>query len=357
MSTKRRGAAFAPTPVERRMAALAYVAYLDCHERHPTALGRRLRRGLDRYAKGQRIVWGPAVHGPELGLEPDAMMFVVETAGAPGELTVVVRGSNPLSLVTWLSQDVDVLAERHWLEVSPGSDAPLEAKVSHGAGRTLELLTNLVSAESCLLEFLEGELADAGPDTTIRFTGHSLGGLAASTLALWVREQLGAKPAIEVYSFAGPTAGNARFVEFSAARLPAPRGACACYRNELDFASSAWERAALDATIRRYREAHALDLPEVFVAIMLEVAGALCYTRLGVEREVDSKFTSDLQGLAEVAWQHVWPYAVRFLGARAATAILVEIVEGLLGAERLGGDERRVAGELREKLARSAVEA
>lgn len=355
MSTRRR--AGAPAPLERRMAALAYVAYLDCHERHPTRLGRCLRRGLDRYAEGQRIVWGPALHVPPPGLEPDAMMFVVETVGTPGELTVVVRGTNPLSLVTWLTQDASILAERHWLEVSPGSDAPLAAKVSHGACRTLELLTRLVSAESCLLEFLEGEFADAGPDATVRFTGHSLGGLAAPTLALWVREQLAATPAIEVYSFAGPTAGNARFVEFSARRLPSPRGACTCYRNELDFASSAWEKAALDATNRRYREAHKLDLPTPFAELILDVAGELGYTRFGVERRLDARFTRDLHGLAEVAWQHVVPYAVQFMGPKAAAAILVEILEGFVGAERATGEERRLAGELRETLRGAAVTA
>jgi hypothetical protein len=357
MSTKQRTGNVAPTPIERRMAALAYVAYLDCHERHPTRLARCLRRGLDRHVKGQRIVWGPAVHVPPLGVEPDAMMFVVETAGSPGEITVVVRGTNPLSLVTWLTQDASILAQRHWLEVSPGSDAPLAAKVSHGACRTLELLTKLVSGESCLLEFLEGELADLGPDATVRFTGHSLGGLAAPTLALWVREQLHATPAIEVYSFAGPSAGNARFVEFSTRQLPAPAGACACYRNELDFASSAWEKTALAATNERYHEAGKLDLPAPFAEVVLKIAGELGYTRLGAERRLDATFTRDLSGLAEVAWQHVVPYAARYMGAKAATAILVEILEGLVGAERTGDDHRRLAGELREKLARSAVKA
>lgn len=357
MSAKRRVGTATPTPVERRMAALAYVAYLDCHERHPTTLGRRLRRGLDTYVKGQRIVWGPALHVPPTSLEPDAMLFVVETAGAPGELTVVVRGTNPLSLVTWLAQDVSILGPRHWLEVSPGSDAPLAAMVSPGACRTLELLTKLVSAESCLLEFLEGELADVGPGATIRFTGHSLGGLAAPTLALWVREQLGSSPAIEVYSFAGPTAGNARFVEFSAGRLAAPGGACTCYRNALDFASSAWERAALEATNQRYRDARKLHLAAPFVQLVLALTGELGYTRLGVERQLAARFTDDLRGFAEVAWQHVVPYAVQFMGPKAATSILAEILEGLLGAKRLRGAERRVARELREKLGRAAVAA
>ncbi len=83
-----------------------------------------------------------------------------------------------------------------------------------------------------LKAFLKQRVSEA-PKSEIYVTGHSKGGALSSTVTLWLTDTQGPtiapkeswdpenRATIRCYSFAGPTAGNASFADYSDARLGA----------------------------------------------------------------------------------------------------------------------------------------
>lgn len=97
---------------------------------------------------------------------------------------------------------------------------------------------------------------------TVNFTGHSLGGLMASTLALWFYEMLNSpeltgsreRTAIHVYSFGGPTAGDQQFASYSDSILQPPPSSRSCtrYINEADVAANVWHKDDMEKILSFY---------------------------------------------------------------------------------------------------------
>ena len=85
----------------------------------------------------------------------------------------------------------------------------------------------------------------------MRFTGHSLGGLLAPAMALWLvdyladakkrRGDLKAKLALDVYGYAAPTAGNRAFAAYLESRLQNNKR----FANDLDAATLAWDETTM----------------------------------------------------------------------------------------------------------------
>jgi hypothetical protein len=107
-----------------------------------------------------------------------------------------------------------------------------------------------------LVEFLRGAVKEAdGKPLEVVVTGHSKGGCLASTTALWLADTQGtnhvraedvwdpeSRASVRAVSFAGPTAGNAAFIEHSD-RVLADR--CDRVVNTLDIVPHAWTTADL----------------------------------------------------------------------------------------------------------------
>ena len=259
---------FEPSPDEQIAVSLAYIAYSG------SDIPRHLflhpdRRILDliettmprvpvlRAASGEvdwRVVWGPAIYSFELSTYQDNAMFVVERISRPSEYLVVIRGTNGIALLDWIEEDLRVFHKVDW-EVPGGIEVHGRPQISKATQIGLNALLNklrvgegLPGAGQDLGTFLTG-VADSG-SVDIRFTGHSLGGALAPTLALWFRQcqglQRGWDPAsnasISTISFAGPSAGNVAFAELSDALLG---DRCERIHNTLDIVPLGWDTATL----------------------------------------------------------------------------------------------------------------
>lgn len=212
----------APTPEQQEMATLAFLAYVgdNLTGPYPQVEGRLhecLRKGLTEYASDWHLVWGPAVYHFPITELADNMMYVVGNSKEfPTELVIVVRGTNPKALTDWLVEDFDVVDQVAW-NAGPG-----QPKISKGASEGLTLLQSLAPADdpqNTLSQFLKNMMAASPGPIKVRLAGHSLGGALAPTLALSLfdsREQWDPehKASFAVYSFAGPTAGNADFASY-----------------------------------------------------------------------------------------------------------------------------------------------
>ena len=204
----------------------------------------------------QRLVWGPASFQLDGAVLDNGMVYVVREgrgdATDPPHFTVAIRGTNPFSLSTWPLEDFNVAATELW----PYGEwqSPLRPRISRGTQIALTGLEGMQSGGLRLVEFLRDQVATL-PGATVTFTGHSLGGLLASTLALALIDQRAvwdpaAAVAIEVYSFAAPTAGNGDFARYTDQRLGAT-----LHRiwNTLDVAPCTWDLARLENLAEQYQ--------------------------------------------------------------------------------------------------------
>jgi hypothetical protein len=209
------------------------------------------------------IVWGPASFTFPEGLLQDNAMFVVEQISQPGNLIVAIRGTNGAAILDWIVDDMDVWTKVPWL-LPPASKPGGQAEVSHAAHDALYVLLNeLVPTEGQggYRLGLEAFLAErVSPGMRISFTGHSLAGALAPTLALWFKQRQGlaagwdpdSKATLSVIAFAGATPGNAAFAELFDAQLG---GACMRIHNELDIVPHAWDAAGMASVHDVYESA------------------------------------------------------------------------------------------------------
>jgi pimeloyl-ACP methyl ester carboxylesterase len=185
-----------------------------------------------------------------------ALAFVVVTPTDSGtDYAVVVRGTNPLSLDSWIREDFDVGSLVRW------SGNPAEGKVSQATATALALHLGLRDKKAPLFTFLADRIADdeaAGRTSTVRFTGHSLGGLLAPVLALRFSETFPrfGSASFHVVSFAAPTPGDSVFAgHLERSFLESPRqnfGTVRFVRCRDDVAVLVWNKRDLLGIVRLY---------------------------------------------------------------------------------------------------------
>lgn len=255
---------------EQIMFTLAWIAYAgDLQAAGPISNAKALRREvLARLAatdpvKGQwDLVWGPASCRFDGAVFDDGMVYVVRERRAPHlppHFTLAIRGTNPISLSTWLLMNFKVATTASW---PYGAPAPLQPMISTGTHLALSRLESLVPSEDMqgeglrLVDFLREEAANH-PGAVVTLTGHSLGGLLASTLALALLDQRLAwddaeQVSIEVYSFAAPMAGNHDFADYTNRRL-----GTALHRiwNTHDVVPRVWDTTLLEDLSAYYQKA------------------------------------------------------------------------------------------------------
>lgn len=229
------------------------------------------------------IVWGPATYTVPGARFQDNMMYVVRLTspkpGQPHQYVIANRGTNGAVLLDWLMEDFDIQQFMPW---KTGLDGPpAGASISEATNIGLTILTGLKPQGSTvkqqgttLYDFLESEMAGSSEPASICVTGHSKGGALAPTLALFLRDtQLSWDPSsratVTTISFAGPTAGNEAFAEYSDSRFRIPpenpleglwtgESFCDPVRTTLDIAPFAWNQLTYDDLENLYA-GHLLD--------------------------------------------------------------------------------------------------
>ena len=201
-----------------------------------------------------RVVWGPAVYTFKDGIFEDNAMFVVQRLSRPSEYTVAVRGTSSTAILDWIEEDLRVFHKQPWT-VPEGVSVEGDPRVSESTHIGLDILLNQLTPESAvpgggrnLSSFLAG-LIPSGP-IQLQFTGHSLGGALAPTLALWFRQSQGqadgwdpnSQASISAVTFAGPTAGNKDFAALSDSLLG---NRCLRIHNTLDIVTHGWNHHSL----------------------------------------------------------------------------------------------------------------
>jgi hypothetical protein len=238
-------------------------------------------------------------------------MFMVKDRVRPSEYTVVVRGTNPLSFLSWIIQDFDVAALHPW-----AGDGD-ERRISRGTHKSLHIhrdetipADKVPGAGTKIFDFIQDLLLKSPGNVTLNFTGHSLGGLMSPTLALWIKEhlpgELADKAIFHVFPFAGPTAGNRAFAEYSDRTLTA----CRRFVNPLDMAVHAWNTESLKGLKETYREYFQESL------LLRKLLDAVCervqdkdYCQLRQMKRVPAEIMPGIKNpFVQAAFQHVFPY-------------------------------------------------
>ncbi len=322
---------------------------------------------LGRLAPDQEIVWGPVAHRSGSGLldsATDALLFVCRDRDT-GSYNVVLRGTNPISILEWVVQDFQVVERLSWRDIVPGR-APADAWISEGTAKAVEMRAGLrpgparPGAGLSLVEALALFLERSGEGCRFAFEGHSLGGLLAPVTALYLVDALEAegradllgKLDLDVYGFAGPTAGNSVFAQYLSTRLsgassgaadrtpesgtpkPAPlrSSRVARYANDLDIATLVWDERAMQAMGSLYLpQIKMKGLTKALYNVCLDMARGKGYAH-PCERIPVPSAVIPVKGriyLLEAAYQHCIPY-LDMLAAEREDAILSEIIDPIV---------------------------
>ena len=212
----------------RLMIALAVIAYDDPMHSIP-----------DRVEPlGVNVVWGPVEGDDGLGVSYTRAFVVHQPEN--DEYTVVIRGTNPLSLMSWTLEDFDVGNVVAFNTVAP--DAPDSAVIAQGTYYGLAYLVALRdSTGRTMVEFLR----QVHPEKLF-VTGHSLGGTLTPPLFAYLNEMVyGGRNTgnMAPFSFAGLSPGNGAFNTYFNGLFDS--GLQWRFHNTLDIAPYMW--ASLDS--------------------------------------------------------------------------------------------------------------
>lgn len=163
------------------------------------------------------ITWGPVLSDD---IERTFMMYVAGNS-VSGEYAVVIRGTDPASVLGWFTDLIVKL-------VAPPYGSGL--LIAQGALDAINTLNAMSSGGQTLVQYLTA----LSGSPTIYVTGHSFGATLATAYAPWLVAQGVSSPQVVV--FAGPSAGNSAFVSYLSANV----ASVTSYVNTLDIVPSFW---------------------------------------------------------------------------------------------------------------------
>lgn len=184
------------------------------------------------------VCWGPyeLTHWDGIAY---SLMYVAKNA-ATGEYFVVIRGTNPDSLSSWLLQDFDVSTTQPFSSL-PGSPPNVSSKalLSQGAFNGMSDLISLPPSSNGIQgENVVDFLKDEQP-TYLYVTGHSLGGTLTPPMFAYLNAMLYDGAPINnmaLWSFAGLTPGDTGFNAYLNGLFPAGEEYSWRFHNSLDIA-------------------------------------------------------------------------------------------------------------------------
>lgn len=253
---------------EKEMGQLSLAAYLGVLDSGRTdepldsGLQEKLHSDMQDHLKkigleNHEISWGPAIIYGLVGNFPAAYMFITKVKNE-NEYTVVIRGTNPISLYSWIVEDLSVTRQVEWDECTGNKKKNrYKIKISHASSNAVKIHSELKAfcwfygadksnygyknytfcqyLNECVFSYLGDK-----EKITLNFTGHSLGGTMASTLAQWfydTQPDIAKRCDINVYALACPTAGNKEFAELVETTF---HDSLKVYLNDSDGAAHAW---------------------------------------------------------------------------------------------------------------------
>ncbi|MBX7204373.1 MAG: hypothetical protein K1X81_03010 [Bacteroidia bacterium] len=152
-----------------------------------------------------QVVWGPA--DLSTVFVPYCLAFIAQSPGT-GDYYVVIRGTDPESLTSWLKEDFAISTTKPFTDFV--SSAPQNANISTGTWNGMNSLLKLTDPKSKLsmLDFLKSQSI-----SSLYVTGHSLGGTLTPALYAYLSSNL-PKVNCTPVSFAGLTSGDDNFAAY-----------------------------------------------------------------------------------------------------------------------------------------------
>lgn len=277
-----------------------------------------------------KVVWGPYIYTLPHAKLQDNGMFVAQQISAPQNYIVAIRGTNGKALADWITEDFEVVRMKHW----PGcAGAKISLATYNGFSILLkgkaegpDFAGNFLTLE----EFLKAEAAKSSQPINVTFTGHSLGGALAPTLALFFKQyQAEWDPAqtatVSCTAFAGATAGNAKFAAHSNqlfATNPIRR-----IHNHLDIVPHAWNHTTLGQLPTLYEAAGITLKPSLHALLEMVILATIFnqYTQISQSIPFDWGFdhcpNPEKDFFVEALCQHVKSYPDVILGEPEASIL------------------------------------
>ncbi|EYU15709.1 lipase family protein [Photorhabdus aegyptia] len=273
------------------------------------------------------IVWGPAVFRvgsvdvnkkkSVTDKKDDHVLFVVKDLNNPNDYRIVIRGS--WSAVNWFDENFNVGTTENWSIWD--SKAPKDAKISKGTHITLDYVVNQIKSNNppgygeSLIEAIDKIALEEGVHN-ITLTGHSLGGVMASTLGVYLKRRYIDKGnnniRIHVSSFAAPTAGNDVFASYSESvfngtLLSSYKSNFLRVHNRKDIVTLAWSVKGLEEIKVLY------PISTLIVNGFISVVKDKNYTQLTPDLAFTSPDLKPSQGLIEkLVSRHLDAYAKEY---------------------------------------------
>jgi triacylglycerol lipase len=326
--------------LEKVTLALSFLAY-EGGEKEISKL--QMNQTLDKYVRWigrYKTVWGPAyhvnrppvLHDLKREQKVDAMTYIVQDSTNLNDFYIAIRGTTPGTLSEWVFQDFWVGAMVPWDLVPydgikppppPSLDTPA---ISFGTNIALNILVKQLKDPDNgvdIITFLQNQAEEAqktGQKITLNVTGHSLGGALAPTFALYLNEKWPTltdiyKPEILTYAYAGPTAGNQKFVDHSNKMMG---DHCKRFENFLDVVTHFWNIDSMKLLPTLYKDPkipmHHL-LEKILNNIAIPAIQDKHYTQVEVKQsEIPSKEAKFLtRYVPQMIYQHVFPYIAEFI--------------------------------------------
>ncbi|KGM26057.1 lipase [Photorhabdus luminescens] len=276
------------------------------------------------------VIWGPAVFRVDNGKntkdnKDDHVLFIVKNRKIPHDYRIVIRGS--WSDVNWQVENFAVHETVNWSLWDQNIPEEFkDAKISYGTHIALDYIVNQVRSNNIpgygesLIEAINKIAAEKGIHN-ITITGHSLGGILASTLGLYLKRLYLNKGSnnirIHVCSFASPNTGNDVFASyikyvFNHTSATSYKSYFLRVHNQKDVISLIWNLDGLEKIPTIYEPLIKLDekLIDRFKKIVLLVKDKR-YTKL----TPDLSFTAPILKLdlnKQVVFQHIKAYANQY---------------------------------------------
>lgn len=328
-----------------RMLHLSFMAYEDFWNPNVEHIEENVKKSLNNHQDTlgfESVEWGPvAFKNPnKMELFTDSLVYILKEN--EDEYTVAIRGTNPVSLSSWIFQDLDVAGMTPWSRQSPNSDNK-KAYISKATDRSLGIHKNLTckqkDGEITVLEWLVDTVnsrksENSGNKITLNITGHSLGGLMCGVFAGYLMDELHDRSLrgdvdCKVYSYAGPSAGNRSFAEHLSSTIDEYNR----FTNRHDIATLVWDESDVTSLPELYKTEDIEMNPKELSAFNYfkeEVTG-LDYKQplnpIDVKCYIASFFPTK-EFLVQAAYQHAIPYLI--WGCEQHISVEVKMVEHFL---------------------------